>query len=146
MLIEVVRQNCAIKASVVGEDERESGYRAVLNFGHTLGHAIEMLTEYRSHLHGEAVAIGMAFAARLSHARGLCAASVRDRIIALLQRAGLPTEIPKDLINRKLALAIETRNELSAAKGRVRCIEAIRRSRFEYLTGEEVLSYAGGAR
>jgi 3-dehydroquinate synthase len=146
LLIEVVRQNCAIKAAVVGEDERESGYRSVLNFGHTLAHAIEMLTEYRGFLHGEAVAIGMAFAARLSHARGLCAASVRDRIIALLQRAGLPTEIPKDLINRNLALAIETDKKVSGGKVKFVCIEDIGRSRFEYMTGEEVLSYAGGAR
>jgi 3-dehydroquinate synthase len=144
LLIEVVRQNCAIKAAVVGEDERESGYRAVLNFGHTLAHAIEMLTEYRTYLHGEAVAIGMAFAARLSHARGLCGASVRDRIIALLERAGLPTEIPADLIGRHLVLAVEADKKVSGGKVKFVCIEDIGRSRFEYLTGEEVLSFAGG--
>jgi len=91
LLIEVVRQNCAIKAAVVAEDERESDYRSILNFGHTLGHAIEMLTEYRGPLHGEAVAIGMAFAARLSRERGWCTPATVERIIALLQRAGLPT-------------------------------------------------------
>jgi 3-dehydroquinate synthase len=144
LLIEVVRQNCAIKAAVVGEDERESGYRAVLNFGHTLAHAIEMLTEYRTYLHGEAVAIGMAFAARLSHARGLCSASVRDRIIALLERAGLPTEIPADLLGRHLVLAVEADKKVSGGKVKFVCIEDIGRSRFEYLTGEEVLSFAGG--
>ena len=145
LLIEVVRQNCAIKAAVVGEDERESGYRAVLNFGHTLAHAIEMLTEYRGYLHGEAVAIGMAFAARLSHARGYCSVEVRDRIIALLKRTGLPTEIPKELIGRNLALAIETDKKVSGGKVKFVCIEDIGRTRFEYLTGEEVLSHAGGA-
>jgi 3-dehydroquinate synthase len=144
LLIEVVRQNCAIKAAVVAEDERESGYRAVLNFGHTLAHAIEMLTEYRGYLHGEAVAIGMAFAARLSQARGFCTADVRDRIIALLQRAGLPTEIPKELVGRPLALAIEADKKVSGGKVKFVCIEDIGRARFEYLSGEEVLSHAGG--
>lgn len=144
LLIEVVRQNCAIKAGVVGEDERESGYRAILNFGHTLAHAVEMLTEYRGMLHGEAVAIGMAFAARLSHARGLCPASVRDRIIALLQRAGLPIEIPKELVGRHLALAVEADKKVSGGKVKFVCIEDIGRARFEYLTGEEVISHAGG--
>src|SRR6185369_7405514 len=57
VLIDIVGQCCALKAMVVGKDERESDYRAILNFGHTLGHAIEMLTDYRQFLHGEAVAI-----------------------------------------------------------------------------------------
>jgi 3-dehydroquinate synthase len=144
LLIEVVRQNCAIKAAVVGEDERESGYRAVLNFGHTLAHAIEMLTEYRGYLHGEAVAIGMAFAARLSHARGFCPADVRDRVLALLQRAGLPTELPKELVGRHLALAIEADKKVSGGKVKIVCIEDIGRVRFEYLSGDEVLGHAGG--
>jgi 3-dehydroquinate synthase len=145
LLIEVVRQNCAIKAAVVGEDERESGYRAVLNFGHTIAHAIEMLTEYRGFLHGEAVAIGMAFAARLSRARGICAATVADRIVALLKRAGLPTEIPKELVGRHLALAVETDKKVSGGKVKFVCIEDIGRTRFELLSGDEVLSHAGGA-
>ena len=144
LLIEVVRQNCAIKAAVVGEDEREGGYRSILNFGHTIGHAIEMLTEYRGYLHGEAVAIGMAFAARLSHARGLCSAAVAERIVALLRRAGLPTEIPKELVGRHLALAIEADKKVSAGKVKFVCIEDIGRARFEYLTGDEVLGPAGG--
>jgi 3-dehydroquinate synthase len=84
----------AIKAEVVGLDEREAGLRALLNFGHTLGHAIENVGGYRSELHGEAVAMGMAFAAALSESRGLCAAGTRDRLVALLRRAGLPTEPP----------------------------------------------------
>jgi 3-dehydroquinate synthase len=145
LLIEVVRQNCAIKAAVVCEDERESGYRAVLNFGHTVGHAIEMLTEYRGPSHGEAVAIGMAFAARLSRARGFCSAAVANRIIALLQRAGLPTEISKELVGPHLALAIEADKKVSGDKVKFVCIEDIGRTRFEYLSGEDVLRHAGGA-
>ena len=146
LLIDVVRQNCAIKAAVIAADERESGYRAVLNFGHTVGHAVEMLTEYRGFLHGEAVAIGMAFAARLSQARGVCRPAVADRIIALLKRAGLPTEIPDELIGRPLALAVEADKKVSSGKVKFVCIEDIGRVRFEYLTGDEVLGHAGGMR
>lgn len=145
LLVEVVRQNCAIKAAVVGEDERESGYRAVLNFGHTIGHAIEMLTEYRGFLHGEAVAIGMAAAARLSQARGLCAPAVTERLIALLRRVGLPTEIPGELVGRHLALAIEADKKVRGGKVKFVCLEDIGRVRFEFLSGDEVLAHVGGS-
>ena len=145
LLIEVVRQNVAIKAAVVGEDERESGPRAVLNFGHTVAHAVEMLTDFRGYLHGEAVAIGMAFAARLSAARGYCPPSVPARIIALLERAGLPTALPKELIGKQLALAIETDKKVAGGKVKFVVIEDIGRARFEYLSGEEVLAHAAPA-
>ncbi|MGH3642013.1 MAG: 3-dehydroquinate synthase [Mycobacterium sp.] len=145
LLIEVVRQNCAIKAAVVGEDERESGHRAVLNFGHTVGHAVEMLTDYRGYLHGEAIAIGMAFAARLSAARGVCPPAVADRLIALLQRAGLPVEIPEELIGRHLVLAVETDKKMSGGKVKFVCLEDIGRTRFVPLSGDEILAQAGGA-
>jgi 3-dehydroquinate synthase len=142
LCVEVVRQNCAIKAAVVAADERESGDRAVLNFGHTLAHAIEMLTDYRGYLHGEAVAIGMAFAARLSAARGICAASVAERIEALLRRAGLPTEIPRELVTPALAIAVTADKKATDGKIKFVVIEDIGRVRFELLSGEEVLAHA----
>src|SRR5438309_4240378 len=81
VLVPVVASCCEHKAAVVAADEREeSGERAVLNFGHTVGHALEVLTEYRRLLHGEAVAIGMVAAARVSQARGLCAAATVERL------------------------------------------------------------------
>jgi 3-dehydroquinate synthase len=86
--------NCAIKAGVVTRDERESGERMLLNFGHTLGHAVEALTKYKGVLHGEAVAMGMAFAARRSEELGLAVPGSAVRLVALLARAGLPTELP----------------------------------------------------
>jgi 3-dehydroquinate synthase len=142
LCIEVVRQNCAIKAAVVAADEREGDYRAVLNFGHTMAHAIEVLTDYRGYLHGEAVAIGMAFAARLSAARGICPPSVPQRIEALLRRAGLPTELPAELVTPNLAVAVAA--DKKAADGRIKfvVIEDIGRVRFEQLSGEEVLAHA----
>ena len=72
MLIETIATCCAIKARVVEADEREDDYRAVLNFGHTIGHALEAVTGYTQFLHGEAVGVGMAKAAALSARQGFC--------------------------------------------------------------------------
>ena len=85
-----IRRSCELKAEVVAEDEREAGRRAILNFGHTFGHAIEHCQGYGEWLHGEAVAAGMIMAARLS---GLPGGDV-DRLAALVAAAGLPTEPP----------------------------------------------------
>ena len=84
-----------MKALVVAEDETEGDYRAMLNFGHTLGHAIESLTEYKQLLHGEAVAIGMVAAARLSCRLGLCHEDDYQRIRRCCIAAACPTEIPR---------------------------------------------------
>lgn len=84
----------ALKARVVGEDERESGQRAVLNYGHTIGHAIEAATRYARYLHGEAVAIGMVGAAGIAVDLGLLAPEVAARQDRLLARLGLPTRAP----------------------------------------------------
>lgn len=86
----LVRRSCEIKAKVVEQDEREEGLRAILNFGHTVGHAIEAVTGYRRLLHGEAVAIGMVVATALSVRRGLCEDAVLHRLRSLLLRIGLP--------------------------------------------------------
>lgn len=142
LIVEVVRRCCELKAIVVGEDEREAGSRAILNFGHTLGHAVEMLTEYRQYLHGEAVALGMAFAARLSAARGHCPAEVADRVVRLIARTGLPVDVPPELLGRPLVLAIETDKKMSGGKVKFVCIEEIGRTRFDELTGEEILRHA----
>jgi len=95
------------KAAVVAADERESGLRALLNFGHSFGHALESETAYERFLHGEAVAIGMVTAARLSEQRGLCPAGSAERISSLLARLGLPVQIPADLAVQGLAEALE---------------------------------------
>jgi 3-dehydroquinate synthase len=85
----VVARNCAIKARVVEQDEREAGIRAVLNFGHTVGHAVEAGLGYGAITHGEAVAYGMLVAARLSVRRGLCTPADASRLEALLRRFDL---------------------------------------------------------
>jgi 3-dehydroquinate synthase len=99
-----ISRSCEIKAKVVARDERENDLRAILNFGHTFGHAIEAATGYETFLHGEAVALGMLIAADLSHRLGLIDAAVKTRIHDILQHAGLPTEAPRVGAGRALAL------------------------------------------
>ncbi|MFQ5647593.1 MAG: 3-dehydroquinate synthase [bacterium] len=85
----IIGQSCRIKAGVVSDDEFESGRRAVLNYGHTIGHAIEALSEYQGITHGQAIAAGMAYAAVLSEEMGVCGRQTRERQLALLRRNGL---------------------------------------------------------
>jgi len=93
-LAKAIGRSCEIKAEIVALDEREAGPRALLNLGHTFGHAIETLEGYGAWLHGEAVAAGMVMAARLSARLGRAPESDADRLEALLRRAGLPVEPP----------------------------------------------------
>jgi 3-dehydroquinate synthase len=93
-LAHAIRRSCEIKAEIVAEDEREHGRRALLNLGHTFGHAIETATGYGEWLHGEAVGAGMLMAADLSSRLGWLAAADVERVRALLARAGLPAAIP----------------------------------------------------
>ena len=89
-----IQRSCEIKADVVGQDEREQGLRAILNFGHTFGHAIESGLGYGAWLHGEGVGCGMVMAAHLSQRLGLVDASFVARLVGLVQRAGLPIRGP----------------------------------------------------
>jgi 3-dehydroquinate synthase len=93
-LAHAVRRSCEIKAAVVGQDERETGLRAILNFGHTFGHAIEAGMGYGRWLHGEAVGCGMVLAAHLSQRLGGVDAAFVQRLSALVERAGLPVIAP----------------------------------------------------
>ena len=94
-LAHAVKRSCEIKAWVMGQDERDSGLRAILNFGHTFGHAIEAGLGFGVWLHGEAVGCGMAMAARLSARLGLVDDAFVQRLTALIARAGLPTVGPQ---------------------------------------------------
>jgi len=141
LLRRIVHRCCALKAMVVERDERESDYRSILNFGHTLGHAIESVTEYKRYLHGEAVAIGMAFAARLSRIRGYCTDETMHRVVALLKRAGLPVEVPQELSVTSLGFAVEGDKKVASGKVKFVCIEDFGRTRFVELTGQEVAAF-----
>lgn len=93
-LAQAIERSCRIKAAIVAEDEYERGRRALLNLGHTFGHAIETGTGYDSWLHGEAIAAGMCMAARLSERLGTIDAAARGRVESIFEAAGLPTACP----------------------------------------------------
>jgi 3-dehydroquinate synthase len=91
-VIQAIKRSCEIKAQVVAADERESDRRRILNYGHTIGHALESLARYRGLIHGEAIGIGLVQEAELACHMGLCGREVVERIRSLVQRAGLPEQ------------------------------------------------------
>ncbi|MDM0120577.1 3-dehydroquinate synthase [Variovorax arabinosiphilus] len=103
-LAHAVRRSCEIKAEVVGQDERENGLRAILNFGHTFGHAIESALGYGEWLHGEAVGCGMVMAAQLSQRLGGVDSAFVQRLTTLIEKAGLPVVAPRFGAERYLEL------------------------------------------
>ena len=118
-VLHVVGRSCEIKASVVAEDERESGRRRILNYGHTIGHALERLGRYRSLIHGEAVAIGMVQEAGLAGAQGLCSEEVVSRQRDLIIRAGLPERMPQVTF---VQLWKAMQHDKKVADGQVYCV------------------------
>ena len=111
-LAHAVKRSCEIKAWVVGQDERESGLRAILNFGHTFGHAIETGLGYGEWLHGEGVGCGMVLASELSARLGLMPPAFVERMTRLIERARLPVKAPRMPIERWLELMrVDKKNE-----------------------------------
>jgi 3-dehydroquinate synthase len=138
-----IARACEIKSEVVGLDEREAGLRALLNFGHTLGHAVELAGGLRRVRHGEAVAIGMAFAARLSERRGLAPAGTAARLVSLLERAGLPTALPDPETQRgAYARGISVDKKLAGERVGFVVLREIGRAELVALTVEEILAGA----
>jgi 3-dehydroquinate synthase len=121
VMIELIARNVAIKAAVVADDEREAGCRAHLNFGHTLGHAIEAEAGFGQLGHGQAVSLGMVAANHIAVSRGLLDAALADRITALLNRLALPTR-RADLDAK--ALLARMRHDKKARAGKVRFVLA----------------------
>lgn len=122
VLSHIIQRSCEIKAEVVSKDEREVGLRAILNFGHTVGHAIETAENYTMR-HGEAVAIGMVYASKLAHKISLCDASVPERVEKLIKSYGLPTNLVA--LSRKPSVAelVDTmRVDKKAVGGKVRFV------------------------
>ena len=129
-LMDVVSESVRIKAAVVSQDERESGMRKVLNFGHTIGHAIESVSNF-SLLHGEAVSIGMALEAQLAERLGVAEVGTAGAILDALRGIGLPSTMPS--LDRA-AVLLATKSDKKARAGRV-----------EYSLPERVGSMAGKA-
>lgn len=111
-LVYAIQRACEIKAEIVANDERETGVRAILNFGHTFGHAIETGCGYGTYLHGEAVSIGMCLAAELSYRLGNISLNELLRGIQLLERSGLPISLPEQLSvdNYLKLMAVDKKN------------------------------------
>ena len=138
-----VARACEIKAEVVGLDEREAGLRALLNFGHTLGHAVELAGGLRRVRHGEAVSIGMTFAARLSERRGFAPAGTAARLVALLERAGLPTALPDAEAQRTTYLrALAVDKKLAGERLAFVVLREIGRAERVELSAQEILAGA----
>ena len=114
----LIHESVKNKAEIVAIDEKEAGIRALLNFGHSFGHALEARTDYRRFLHGEAVSIGMVTAAHLSESRGTCAHGTATRLAAILQAFGLPVQQPADIAVSGLveALALDKKAVVSGLR------------------------------
>lgn len=126
-LTSMIKRSIANKADIVAEDEREAGVRALLNFGHSFAHALETLTDYRLYLHGEAVAIGMMVAGRLSELRGLCAAGFTRRLGNLLQSFDLPLDLPGDLDVHDMLETMKLDKKVIAGSTRLILVESVGR-------------------
>lgn len=140
LLEEAIAASCSIKARVVEKDEREEDYRSVLNFGHTIGHALEALTAYEKFLHGEAVAIGMAQAAAISVGQGLCDAESLGRIHRLIKKAGLPTAIPSNINTPELVKKMEVDKKAAGGKIKFVLCAGIGKTQFCWLSPQEIMA------
>lgn len=140
-LTAIVKTSCSIKAQVVESDEKELGVRAILNYGHTFGHAVEALTNYTKYRHGEAVAIGMVWAARLAATQGMLSDQECDRVLDLISSYGLPTHetglgaqaIMEAMYHDKKAEAGRIKYILPTAIGKVKIVD--------HLTAEAVTNF-----
>lgn len=141
-LTQIIKRSCEIKAEVVSKDERESGLRAILNFGHTIGHAIETVTGYRSYLHGEAVSIGMRVEAKLAMLVGLSEKSVEDQVLSILSSYGLPVNIPVEIKVEEILSAMEIDKKVLSGRLRFVLPERIGKVRIEEVTELEKIKEA----
>ncbi|MBW4634488.1 MAG: 3-dehydroquinate synthase [Iphinoe sp. HA4291-MV1] len=114
----ILTRSCQAKADVVGKDEKEAGLRAILNYGHTIGHAVESLTGYRVVNHGEAVAIGMVAAGQIAVKLGMWQKEEAERQDALIQKAGLPTKLPDGVDIEAIIEALQVDKKVQAGKVR----------------------------
>ncbi|MDZ4383603.1 MAG: 3-dehydroquinate synthase, partial [Thermodesulfovibrionia bacterium] len=138
-LIDVIKRSCEIKADMVSRDERESGLRAILNFGHTIGHAIETATGYTRFLHGEAIAIGMCAAARIAVRMGIFQGKDAERIKNLVELYKLPSTMPDNINISDINNAMEVDKKVKAGKIRFILPESIGKVRIEDNVDREII-------
>jgi 3-dehydroquinate synthetase len=150
LLEQVVAAACELKARIVEQDEQEADLRSVLNFGHTIGHALEAATRYGRFLHGEAVAVGMLCAASISVRRDACDKESFKRIRQLVAAAELPVELPSDIPLSDIIKNVQVDKKSAGGKIKFVLCEGIGKTRFERLSpdevGSELSACIGGAR
>lgn len=118
LLETIITRSCQAKAEVVSQDEKESGIRAILNYGHTIGHAVESLTNYKQFVHGEAVAIGMVAAGKIAVTMGLWTQELAQRQDTLIAKTGLPTEMPPEVSITQILQTIQSDKKVKSGKVR----------------------------
>jgi 3-dehydroquinate synthase len=118
LMTQILSASCQAKAHVVTQDERESGLREILNYGHTIGHAVESLTGYRVVNHGEAVGIGMVAAGAIAATIGWWSQNELDRQNALIEKCGLPTKLPEGLVPSDIVAALQTDKKVKSGQVR----------------------------
>ena len=118
LLQEILTRSCQAKAHVVSKDEKESGLREILNYGHTIGHAVESLTGYRVINHGEGVAIGIVAAGQIAVEMGLWDQESCDRQLALIEKAGLPTRLPDGIDIEAILTTLQSDKKVQSGKVR----------------------------
>jgi 3-dehydroquinate synthase len=118
LIASILTRSCQAKADVVGKDEKEAGLRAILNYGHTIGHAVESLTGYKVVNHGEAVAIGMVAAGQIAVELGMWQKEETERQDALIQKAGLPTKLPDGVDIEAIIESLQLDKKVKAGKVR----------------------------
>jgi len=143
-LAEAIERSCAIKARVVATDEREAGLRAILNLGHTFGHAIETAQGYGNWLHGEAVATGMLLALQLSAARGWLVQSEVDTFRDLLLSMSLPVQIPTDMTPDDFVALMARDKKVVDGRLRLVLLQSLGQARLvDDVTRDELLTFLG---
>lgn len=140
----IIRRSCEIKAEVVSKDERESGLRAILNYGHTIGHAVETATGYTALLHGEAVAIGMYHEALMAVNAGILKPEEAQRLKAMLAHYGLPHELPEGVQCSAMLTAMAMDKKALAGKLRFVLPERTGSVVIREVDAEEVAKVLGG--
>lgn len=142
VLISIIKRSCEIKAEVVSRDERESFFRAILNYGHTIGHAIETFTGYSTYLHGEAVAIGMVTEAKISNILGFLNRESFLKIKETIKSFGLPVQMPSIFDPSRIIKTILLDKKNIEGKIRVVIPEEIGRMKINFEIKEEDLKKA----
>ncbi|MEM7066832.1 MAG: 3-dehydroquinate synthase [Cyanobacteria bacterium P01_B01_bin.77] len=118
LLHDILKHSCQAKADVVSQDEKEAGLRAILNYGHTIGHAVESLTGYKSINHGEAVGIGMVAAGAIATALNHWPQTATDRQLTLIKKASLPTQLPENINIDDILVTLRSDKKVKAGKVR----------------------------